>query len=263
MTLEKQMLAIEIESQTLKPTQRPVPVPTSEQVLIKVAAAGVNRADVMQRQGCYPPPPGASDIPGLEVAGTIVAIGEKVTAWSMGEKVCALVSGGGYAQYCMADSSSVLPIPNGLDFVQAAGLPETFFTVWSNLFDRARLKPGEILLVHGGSSGIGTTAIQLAKTFGSRVIVTAGSEEKCLFCENLGADAAINYHLQDFVAVCLNLTNGNGVDVILDIKGAGCGAFFVDMGGCGYFPGGVVGVRRCSWTHHRRFAALRRAAGEK
>lgn len=223
MTVPETMRAIEITSagkaEVLKPTQRPLPQISNGQVLIKVAAAGVNYADVMQRQGLYPPPAGASDIPGLEVSGSIVAVAENVTDWQIGDSVCALVTGGGYAQYCVADAGSVLAIPAGLDFIQAAALPETFFTVWSNVFDRARLQSGETLLVHGGSSGIGTTAIQLGKAFGAKVIITAGSEEKCRFCKTLGADLAINYRAQDFVAEINSFTNGNGVDVILDIIG--------------------------------------------
>lgn len=221
--LPVQMLAIEITApgtaEVLKPVQRPLPALESGQVLIKVTAAGVNYADVMQRQGSYPPPAGASDIPGLEVAGTIAAIADDVNNWQCGDAVCALVSGGGYAEYCLADSGSVLPIPAGVSLTEAAGLPETFFTVWSNVFNRAKLQAGEILLVHGGSSGIGTTAIQLGKAFGATVIITAGSEEKCRFCKNLGADAVINYRSQDFVAEINTLTNGKGVDVILDMVG--------------------------------------------
>lgn len=223
MILPTQIFAIEIAeygvAEVLKPAQRPLPLLANGQVLIKVAAAGVNYADVMQRQGSYPPPAGASDIPGLEVSGTIAAVADDVTDWQCGDAVCALVSGGGYAQYCLADAGSVLPIPTGLDFIQAAGLPETFFTVWNNVFDSARLQAGETLLLHGGSSGIGTTAIQLAKAFGAKVIVTAGSEEKCRFCETLGADAAINYRSRDFVAEVNVFTNGKGVDVILDMVG--------------------------------------------
>ena len=223
MTFPTQIFAIEITeagaAEVLKPVQRPLPALGNGQVLIKVAAAGVNYADVMQRQGLYPPPAGASDIPGLEVSGTIAAVADDVTDWHCGDAVFALLTGGGYAQYCLADAGSVLPIPTGLDFIQAAALPETFFTVWSNIFDRARLQAGEILLLHGGSSGIGTTAIQLGKVFGAKVIITAGSEEKCRFCETLGADLAINYRRQDFVAEVNAFTNGKGVDVILDMVG--------------------------------------------
>jgi putative PIG3 family NAD(P)H quinone oxidoreductase len=223
MTIPTQTLAIEITAagaaEVLKPTQRPLPDISNGQVLIKVAAAGVNYADVMQRQGSYPPPAGASDIPGLEVSGTIVAVAEDVSDWQIGDAVCALLSGGGYAEYCIADAGCVLAIPGGLSLIEAAALPETFFTVWSNIFDRAKLQAGETLLIHGGSSGIGSTAIQLGKAFGAKVIITAGSEEKCQFCQSLGADAVINYRAQDFVAEINTLTDGKGVDVILDIIG--------------------------------------------
>jgi putative PIG3 family NAD(P)H quinone oxidoreductase len=184
-----------------------------------VAAAGVNRPDVSQRRGHYPPPPGASDIPGLEVAGAIVEVGPEVGDWQVGDRVCALVAGGGYAKYCSAPAPQCLPVPRGLDMKEAAGIPETFFTVWTNLFDRARLKPGEWVLIHGGSSGIGTTAIQLARAFGSRVIVTAGSAAKCAACERLGAERAINYRETDFVAAVGEVTGGRGVDVVLDMVG--------------------------------------------
>lgn len=217
------MRAIEIKTpggpETLTIATRTTPTPEQHQVLIKVAAAGVNRPDVMQRKGLYPPPPGASDVPGLEISGTIVALGEQVDHLNIGDQVCALVTGGGYAEYCLASANCCLPLPTSLSFTQAAALPETFFTVWSNVFDRARLQPGETLLVHGGSSGIGTTAIQLAKAFNAKVFVTAGSAEKCRRCVQLGADAAINYHAEDFVDVILNLTQNKGVDVILDMIG--------------------------------------------
>ena len=213
------MRAIAIAAGALQLTERPPPVPADGQVLIKVAAAGVNRPDVMQRKGMYPAPPGASDLPGLEIAGTVVATGVAVGSIKIGDSVCALVTGGGYADYCLAAAAHCLPIPQGLSFVQAAALPETYFTVWSNVFDRARLQLGETLLVHGGSSGIGTTAIQLAKAFHAKVIVTAGSAAKCRFCLKLGADAAINYKEQDFVAEIDLLTGSKGVDVILDMIG--------------------------------------------
>ncbi|MEI6270086.1 MAG: NAD(P)H-quinone oxidoreductase [Methylococcaceae bacterium] len=213
------MRAIEIEAGALKLTKRPIPVPMDYQVLIKVAAAGVNRPDIMQRKGLYPAPSGASDIPGLEVAGTIVATGAAVRHLQSGDAVCALATGGGYADYCLATASHCLPIPENFSLVQAAALPETFFTVWSNVFDRAQLLPNETLLVHGGSSGIGTTAIQLAKAFDAKVIVTAGSDAKCYRCLELGADAAINYQEQDFVAEVNRLTDSKGVDVILDMIG--------------------------------------------
>ena len=213
------MRAIEIKAETLRLTKRPIPTPADFQVLIKTAAAGVNRPDIMQRKGLYPPPSGASDIPGLEIAGTVVATGAAVNQLKPGDSVCALVTGGGYAEYCLASAALCLPIPESLSFVQAAALPETFFTVWSNVFDRADLLPNETLLVHGGGSGIGTTAIQLAKAFGAKVIITAGSEAKCQFCLELGADAAINYNTRDFVEEINRLTDSKGVDVILDIIG--------------------------------------------
>jgi putative PIG3 family NAD(P)H quinone oxidoreductase len=217
------MRAIEITTpggpETLSLTTRAIPKPSAHQVLIKVAAAGVNRPDVMQRKGLYPPPPGASDIPGLEISGTVIALGEQIEDLNIGDQVCALVTGGAYAECCLASADCCLPIPAGLSLVQTAALPETFFTVWSNVFDRARLQPGETLLVHGGSSGIGTTAIQMAKAFNAKVFVTAGSAEKCRRCLQLGADAAINYHDEDFVETILNLTQNKGVDVILDMVG--------------------------------------------
>ena len=194
------MLAIEINNAILRPIQRPTPTPSATDVLIKVFAAGINRPDVMQRLGLYPAPTGASDIPGLEVSGTVVKVGHLVNHIKEGNKVCALVTGGGYAEYCTAHAELCLPIPDHFDFIQAAALPETFFTVWCNLFDRAQLAKNEILLVHGGSSGIGTTAIQLAKAFGAKVFVTAGTDDKCDFCIKLGADKAINYKTQDFVS---------------------------------------------------------------
>src|SRR5882724_7540212 len=184
----------------LLPEQGPVPQPGAGEVLVKVAAAGVNRPDVVQRQGHYPPPKGATDIPGLEIAGEVVALGAGVTRWKLGDKVMALVVGGGYAEYCPAHESHCLPVPPGLTLTEAAAIPETFFTVWHNAFERGALKRGETLLVHGGSSGIGTTAIQLAKAFGAGVVTTAGSAEKCDACRSLGADVAVNYKAQDFVA---------------------------------------------------------------
>ncbi|MDG0971212.1 MAG: NAD(P)H-quinone oxidoreductase [Porticoccaceae bacterium] len=204
--------------EVLKPTSRSVPQPTDNQVLIKVAAAGINRPDVFQRLGFYPPPPGVTDIPGLEVSGTIIATGTMVEDWSIGDKVCALLSGGGYAEYAIAESSLCLPVPANLSLTDAAALPETCFTVWHNLFERAELKAGEWLLVHGGSSGIGTTAIQMATALGVNVITTAGSDEKCAVCEELGAVKAINYKRDDFVEVCKTLTKG-GVNVVLDMVG--------------------------------------------
>jgi putative PIG3 family NAD(P)H quinone oxidoreductase len=222
-TLPKSMTAIEISTpgapEVLVPADRPVPVAGPGEVLIEVAAAGVNRPDVLQRLGNYPPPPGASDIPGLEIAGTIIALGEGVSDRSLGERVTALVTGGGYAQYCAAPAAQCLPIPEGLSLEEAAALPETFFTVWTNVFDRGRLQPGEAFLVHGGSSGIGTTAIQMARALGARVFATAGSAEKCRACEELGAERAINYRDEDFVEVIKEVTQGRGVDVILDMVG--------------------------------------------
>ena len=222
-TLPVQMRAIEITApggpEVLRVSQRAVPVLAFNEVLIEVAAAGVNRPDVLQRKGGYPPPPGASDIPGLEVAGTIVAAGAGVNEWRPGDRVCALVTGGGYAEYVAAPVPQCLPIPRGLTLIEAAGLPETFFTVWVNVFERAGLKGSETLLVQGGSSGIGVTTIQMARAFGHRVFVTAGSADKCAACEKLGASRAINYRTEDFVAVVKELTGGKGVDVILDMVG--------------------------------------------
>lgn len=193
------------------------PTPAADQVLIKIAAAGINRPDVVQRNGFYPAPPGASEILGLECAGTIEAIGSSVTGWKVGDHVCALLAGGGYAEYAVAHHGCILPIPRGYDMVQAAALPETFFTVWSNLFDRANLTKGETVLIHGGTSGIGTTAIQLAKARGAIVITTSGNDEKCTAAKKLGADYVINYKTDDFREKVLELTNNNGVDVILDM----------------------------------------------
>ncbi len=223
MTLPAEMRAIEIKQpggpEVLVPTRRPLPKPGPDEVLIKVAAAGVNRPDVLQRQGAYAPPPGASDLPGLEVAGEIVAVASAGGRWSRGDKVTALVAGGGYAEYCAAPAVQCLPVPGKLDLVHAAALPETFFTVWTNVFERGRLKAGESFLVHGGSSGIGTTAIQLASHFGARAFATAGSDEKCSKCKELGAVAAINYRTQDFVEEIKRATSGQGVDLILDMVG--------------------------------------------
>ena len=218
------MIAIEISTpggpEVLVPVDRPRPQCGAGEVVIKVAAAGVNRPDIVQRQGHYPPPPGASDIPGLEVAGTIDEVASDVTNWRRGDTVCALVSGGGYAEYCAAPAPQCLPVPRGADLVHAAAIPEATFTVWTNVFERGRLQKGETLLVHGGSSGIGTTAIQLARAFGARVLTTAGSDEKCAACEALGAERAINYRTTDFVAAVREATGGRGADVILDIVGA-------------------------------------------
>ncbi|MFL6581791.1 MAG: NAD(P)H-quinone oxidoreductase [Burkholderiales bacterium] len=217
------MRAIEISTpggpDVLRPALRPVPSPAANEVLIEVRAAGVNRPDVLQRKGGYPPPPGASDIPGLEVAGTVVALGTLVKDWKIGDQVSALVTGGGYAEYVAAPAVQCLPVPAGLTLEQAASLPETFFTVWVNVFQRAALKNDETLLVQGGSSGIGVTAIQMARAFGHRVFVTAGTADKCAECEKLGATRAINYRTEDFVAVIKQLTDGRGADVILDMVG--------------------------------------------
>ena len=217
------MTAIEIREpgppQVLRPVERPVPQPRTGEVLIKVAAAGVNRPDVLQRKGAYAPPPGASDIPGLEVAGVVVAAAEGVREPAVGAKVCALLAGGGYAQYATAPAVQCLPVPAQLGLEEAAVLPETFFTVWLNVFERSRLARGETLLVHGGASGIGTTAILLGKAFDARVIVTAGSAAKCTACRELGADQAINYHEGDFVEATMRATDGHGADVVLDMVG--------------------------------------------
>ncbi len=218
------MQAVEISSfgapEVLRLGERPVPVAAAGEVLIRVSASGVNRPDVLQRTGNYPVPPGASDIPGLEVAGVIAsgdAAAMAAAGLKVGDRVCALVAGGGYAQWCVAPVGQCLPVPEGLDDIAAASLPETFFTVWSNVFDRARLQAGETLLIQGGTSGIGVTAIQMAKALGARVIATAGSDDKCAACLALGADHAINYKTQDFVAAVADLTGGQGVNVVLDM----------------------------------------------
>jgi putative PIG3 family NAD(P)H quinone oxidoreductase len=217
------MLFVEIKApggpDMLTPAERPMPAIGPGEVLIKVAAAGVNRPDVMQRMGRYPPPPGASDIPGLEVAGTIERVGANVREWRAGDAICALVSGGGYAEYCAAPAPQCLPVPEGMHLTHAAAVPETTFTVWTNLIERGRLVRDETVLIHGGSSGIGTTAIQLARARGARVLATAGSVEKCARCEELGAERAINYRDTDFVAAVKELTGGRGVDLVLDMVG--------------------------------------------
>jgi NADPH2:quinone reductase len=217
------MKAIEIEHpggpEVLRMVERPVPEPGPGELLIRVEAAGVNRPDVMQRLGKYPPPPGASDIPGLEIAGTIVSAAADARRWNVDDRICALVPGGGYAEYCVAPAVQCLPIPGGLDAVAAGAIPETFFTVWTNVFERGRLAAGERLLVHGGASGIGTTAIQLARAFGAIVFATAGSDDKCAACRALGAAIAINYRTQDFVEMVRTETSAAGVNVILDIVG--------------------------------------------
>lgn len=221
--IPEEMTAIEIAEsggpEVLRPVQRAVPKPQQGEVLIKVAAAGVNRPDVMQRKGMYPPPPGASDIPGLEIAGEVVALGPGVQGVVKGDSVCALVAGGGYAEYCTAPAVQCLPVPAPLSMAEAAGIPETFFTVWANVFDIGNLREGQTILIHGGSSGIGTTAIQLAAARGARVLATAGSKEKCDFCEELGAELAIDYKTEDFVERVHHATDGRGVDLILDMVG--------------------------------------------
>ena len=206
-------------AEALQIGSRPVPAPGPGEVLIRVAAAGVNRADTMQRKGNYPPPPGASDIPGLEVSGAVAAVGEGVSDPAVGDEVCALLTGGGYAEYCLAPAPQCLPIPAGVALVHAAALPEAYATVWTNVIDRGRLQEGETLLVHGGSSGIGTVAIQLARLFGARIFATAGTPAKCAACVELGAERAIDYRAEDFVAVLREATGGRGVDLVLDMVG--------------------------------------------
>jgi putative PIG3 family NAD(P)H quinone oxidoreductase len=221
--LPAQMTAIAISEPggplVLKPEKRDLPQPGQGEILIRVKAAGVNRPDVQQRKGLYPPPPGASDLPGLEAAGEVAALGEGVHRWQVGDQVTALTPGGAYAEYCRVHENNALPIPHGFTFTEAAAIPETFFTVWHNVFQRGRLQKGETLLVHGGSSGIGTTAIQLGSAFGAYVIVTAGSAEKCQACLELGADRAVNYREEDFVQAVKEATGGKGADVILDMVG--------------------------------------------
>lgn len=223
MSLPQKMTAIAITEPggplVLKPEKRDLPVPGEGEILIKVRAAGVNRPDVLQRKGAYPPPKGASDLPGLEAAGEVAALGPGVARWRVGDLVTALTPGGGYAEYVAAPETSALPIPHGFTFTEAAAIPETFFTVWHNVFQRGGLRPGESFLVHGGSSGIGTTAIQLAHAFGTLVVTTAGSADKCAACMRLGADHAINYRDEDFVAAAKAATDGKGVDLILDMVG--------------------------------------------
>jgi len=215
------MTAIEItdfgSADVLKPRQIPLPEIRDDELLIRVVAAGVNRPDIMQRSGMYPAPKGVTKIPGLEISGEIVKVGASVSDWKKGDKVCALVAGGGYAEYCSVPAAQCLPIPEGLTMEEAAGLPETFFTVWSNVFDRGGLKSGEIFMVHGGTSGIGTAAIQMAKALGATVITTSGSDEKAAFCTKLGADLSINYKTQDFAEEVKNFTGGTGVNVLLDM----------------------------------------------
>ncbi len=223
MTIPATMTAIEIPApggpEQLVPANRPVPEPAHGEVLVRVAGAGINRADTLQRQGKYPMPPGASDIPGLECSGVVVAAGPGTRRWQVGDRVCALLAGGGYAEYVNVPEPQCMPVPPGVDLVEAGGLAETFCTVWTNVFERSRLKPGEVFLIQGGTSGIGFTSIQLAKAFGSPVLATAGSDEKCEACVRFGADRAINYKTEDFVAVGKEFTDGRGVDVILDMVG--------------------------------------------
>ena len=223
MTLPTTMRAIEISEpggpEVLRPVTRPIPVQGAEDILIKVVAAGVNRPDALQRAGAYAPPPDASDLPGLECAGEVVAVGTGVSRWAVGDKVCALLPGGGYAEYVTTHQDHALAVPAGLSMIEAAALPETFFTVWTNVFERGCLEAGEVFLVHGGTSGIGTTAIQLASAMGARVFATAGSAEKCAKCVELGAELAINYNEEDYVKVTKAATNGRGVDLILDMVG--------------------------------------------
>ena len=224
MTLPKQIDCIEIVKyggpENLILTKRDTPQIKKNELLIKVKAAGVNRPDIMQRQGLYPPPPGASDIPGLEVAGEVVAINTDKSKFKIGDKVCALVSGGGYSSYCIAPIEQTLPIPKGLSYIEAAAIPETFFTVWANVFDKGKLKKNDKILIHGGASGIGTTAIQLANSFGAKVFTTVGSEEKCNKMKELGAVLAINYNKNDFEKIINEYTNNEGINIILDIIGA-------------------------------------------
>ena len=221
--IPKEMTFIDLSEfggpEVLVPAKGPVPPVQAGEVLVRVHAAGVNRPDVQQRTGGYNPPPGASPIPGLEISGTIVALAPDVTGWKVGDQVCALVSGGGYAEYCPAPAPQCLPVPRGLSLLEAGGLPETYYTVWTNVFQRGRLQAGETILIHGGSSGIGTTAIQLAREFGARVLTTVGNEEKAKVCRDLGAARAINYRNEDFVAVVKEQTAGKGVDLVLDMVG--------------------------------------------
>ncbi len=235
--------------EVLRPARMAVPEPRAGEVLIKVAAAGVNRPDLLQRQGAYPPPPGASDVPGLEVAGEVLAVGEGARRYRPGDAVCALVASGGYAEWCTAPEPQVLPVPKGLSMVEAAALPETFFTVWTNVFERGRLVAGETFLVHGGSSGIGTTAIQLARARGARVFATAGSPEKCRACERLGAERAVDYRSEDFVAVVKEKTGGRGVDLVLDMVGGDYVARNLEVAAVG---GRIVQI---AWLHGPKVTA--------
>jgi putative PIG3 family NAD(P)H quinone oxidoreductase len=217
--LPEDMAAIEIRDGKLHPTRRPVPTPAASEVLVRVAAAGINRPDILQRKGVYPPPAGVTDIPGLEISGTVVAKGKSARGVRNGQAICALTAGGGYAEYCAVPAAQCLPVPKSIGMIAAAGMPETFFTVWRNLFDIAGIKKGDTVLIHGGASGIGTTAIQMAKHAGARVFITAGSDEKCRGCRKLGADLSINYKRFDFVGQVMTATKGRGVDIILDMVG--------------------------------------------
>lgn len=240
MMLPSRMTTIAIRAsggpEMLTPEERTIPAPGPGEILVKVAAAGVNRPDVRQRQGTYPPPPGVTDIPGLEIAGEVAAVGEDVKRWKVGDKVFALVAGGGYAQYCLAYESHALPVPASLSMVEAAAIPETFFTCWQNMFMRASVNSGDWVLVHGGTSGIGTTAIMLSKAFGAKVITTAGSEEKCLAAKKIGADVAVNYRTGDFVAITKEATGGKGANLIVDIVGGD----YVDRNYTAAAEGGVI-----------------------
>jgi putative PIG3 family NAD(P)H quinone oxidoreductase len=213
------MRAVKALDQKLVLTNCKIPVPKTGEVLVKVHAAGVNRPDLLQRKGLYPPPKGITDILGLEIAGEIIKLGKDCRKFKIGQKICALVAGGGYADYCIVPEAQCLLVPKGMDFITAAAIPETFFTVWTNLFDHGHLKKGETILIHGGTSGIGTTAIQIARAFGAKVIVTAGTDAKCTACKKLGAHAAVNYKTQDFVVEVLKLTKNKGIDVVLDMVG--------------------------------------------
>lgn len=213
------MTALAVQNGVLVPETRPVPQPAEGEVLVRIRAAGVNRPDLLQRQGLYPPPAGVTDIPGLEISGDIAARGAKVKGLKTGQKICALVAGGGYAEYCVVPAAQCLPLPKDIGWIAAAAMPETFFTVWTNLIDRGHLKKGENVLIHGGASGIGTTAIQIARQLGAQVFVTAGTDEKCAACKKLGAHHAVNYRTQDFGAEILRLTGGDGVDIVLDMVG--------------------------------------------
>ena len=287
-SLPTSMMGVEIAEpggpEVLRAIEMPLPVPGPGEVLVKCAASGVNRPDIFQRKGAYPPPKGASPLPGLEIAGTVVAHGPGTDGPALGTEICALVAGGGYAEYCTAAAALCLPVPAGLGLEESAALPETFFTVWTNLFDSGRLAAGEALLVHGGSSGIGTTAIQIAKAFGARVIATAGSAEKCAACLRLGADVAVNYREEDFGAAVAEATEGKGADLVLDMVGGDymqrnfdCLALEGRVVSIAFLRGGTVTldlqkamIKRQSWTGTtlrprtvERKAAIARALEER